>query len=324
MKPRQVRRGARPLMLSFFLALALWTAGCCTAKRQCKFDGMADNSALQLCFAGVCPAPFDMAGEVGVACKSKLLSSQRDCRCSLKSMDPLSIPGIGTMCFEPHEPCAKGRLDCDGGSGLDVDVVAHAQLGTCTGNAACASQCAAHCGGLGKTVYDSGCETFCQSGTRLDLPCICDQAGAATCAGGVAGVNDCPAGSCEGKDNEIDTDCHCTCVDKTVGAASAGTIGCEIGFRVHLESDPICDGAPVLVRFLEPPCAPFTSGTVTSVITESNEGLSPQGPYSDTGSSATCSAFDQEVMSGYELVSATTFLDTTIGDVFFRFTADCQ
>jgi hypothetical protein len=325
MEPRQIRRatGARVLCL---LLVLVWSAGChCTAKRQCKFDSMVDNSALQMCFLGICMYPFTISGEVNVRCTSKLLTDHRKCSCSLENMSPVFIAGIGTMCIEPLGPCAKGKLDCDGGSALSVDAVTHAQLGACTGNSNCASQCAAHCSGLGKGVYDSGCESFCQSGPRADLACICDQAGAATCSGGVAGVNDCPDGGCEGKDNELDNDCHCTCIDKAAGAPSAaGTLACEIGLGVRIEGDPICDGSQVLVRFREPPCAPFTSSTSTNIVLKSNEDIWDQGPYSETGSNGTCDAFDQDVMTGYELVSVLAFLDTTIGDVMFRFTADCQ
>lgn len=300
---------------------------CVGVSHTCSFDGAVDNSTLQLCFGGFCISPFDISGAVDINCDPGTQDGNgaRTCQCSLQTIAPFAVPGIGTACIDPLGPCPDGELDCDGGNSLSVDTVADAQIGACIGNAHCASQCAVYCSGMGKTVYASGCENFCENGTRTDLPCICDTARAPTCIGGIAGANDCPNGSCEGKDNEADTDCHCTCVDTSAGAASAaGTIGCNIGLAIRIEADAVCDHNQVLVEFPAPECAPFTSATATAVILQSNELAAPQGPYSESGANESCGNLDVGVTSGYELVSVLTFYDTTIGDILSRMTLDCQ
>jgi hypothetical protein len=270
-----------------------------------------------------------ISGAFDVTCDpgTEDVNGKRTCQCSLQALDPLEIPGIGFVCVSSSGgSCPDGEMDCDGGNALDVDIVAEHTAGVCTSNTDCDSQCGTYCGGIGKSVHDSGCESFCQAGTRADLPCICDVAGAATCVGGVAGANDCPGGNCEGKDNDPAPDqCHCTCIDAASGGASAaGTVSCSSNFSVTIESSLPCDGSGVLVR-LPDRCATLTSGSATGVILNANEGFSGTfGPYSESGATGTCSNLDAGVTAGYELVAVLAFFDSTIGDLAARFRIDCE
>jgi hypothetical protein len=307
------------------------------AIRACSFDGagMNDNSSLQICFLGVCPAPFDISGAIDITCDPDAQdgNGKRPCDCTFRALDPFVLSGIGTVCVTPFEgPCPNGEVDCDGGNALNVDIVGeHCGSGacastSCSSNANCASQCTSYCSGIGKEVYASGCEGFCQGGTRDGGSCICDTAGAATCTGGIAGVNDCPGGSCEGKDNDLFMQqCHCTCIDDSFGVASpAGSLNCRAGVTILIEAieDGICDGN-VIVR-LPGQCAPFTSGTASGILLNDNENPGPLGPYSESGANDTCANFDNGVTTGYELVSVLAFYDSTIGDIIARLNVDCQ
>lgn len=291
---------------------------------RCTFNGAVDNSQLQLCFLGACIAPFDTNGAVDLLCDPSLedVNGKRPCQCTLRQFDPVLIPGTGYACIDPSPGCPDGEVDCDGGNALNVDKEANAQLGLCTSNADCASTCGTYCSGIGKSVYVSGCESFCQGGVNLDLPCECDTLGGLTC--NPISTTDCPGSSCEGKDNEVDQDCHCTCIDAAVAPASGpGQLACNLGVAIRVESSLPCDNVGVVVR-LPAQCAPFTSGTATLVLNNLNESGSSFGPFSETGTDETCANFDTSVTTGYELVSILAFYDSTIGDLISRLTVDCQ
>lgn len=292
---------------------------------ECNFDGATDNSQLQICFLGVCPAPNDISGQVNLTCDPLTQdgNGKRDCQCELVNLDPFQISGVGTVCVTPSGPCPDGELDCDGGNSLDVDTIAETNAGACTSNAGCATQCSSYCSGIGKAVFSSGCESFCQGGSRNNLACQCDTLGSSTCAGG--STLDCPGGSCEGKDNEADQDCHCQCIDEGFGGASAaGTVQCRVGVAIRVEADPVCDNVQVLVR-LPPLCAPFTSASATARILNTNENTGTTlGPYTNSGTNESCTNFDTDVTTGYTLVSNLAFFDSTIGDLIARLTTDCQ
>jgi hypothetical protein len=306
------------------------SCGVLPGQHKCTFDGATDNSSLQICFLGVCPPAFDIAGGLDIICDPATQdgNGKRDCQCPLQTLEPFVISGVGTVCTSSFAgPCADGEMDCDGGNSLDIDIVGdHSGAGTCTSNADCAGLCGTYCGGIGKSVYNSGCELECQGGSRADMPCICDTAGAATCTGGIAGVNDCPLGSCEGKDNDLGgKQCHCTCVDESFGGASpAGSVNCRTGVSINVEAmeDGICDGN-VLIR-LPGQCAPFTSGNATAVILNDNENPLALGPFGESGVAGTCAAFDTSDTTGYEMVSTLAFYDSTIGDIVARLQIDCN
>lgn len=292
---------------------------------RCTFNGAVDNSALQLCFLGSpCIAPNDTSGAVDVVCDplSEDVNGKRDCQCTLRQFDPVPIPGAGFACIDPVAGCPDGELECDGGNALNIEAEANHQIGLCTSNADCDTQCGTFCSGMGKTVYHAGCESYCQGGVNEDLLCQCDVLGALTCH--PSSTLDCPGSSCEGKDNETDNDCHCTCIDEAVPPASgAGQIACKLGVAIRVESSLPCDNTGVIAR-LAPQCAPFTSGTASNVVIDLNEFGATYGPFSETGTDGTCAAFDTSVMTGYELVSVLAFYDSTLGDLVSRLTVDCQ
>lgn len=293
----------------------------------CTF-GTADSS-LRLCFLGTCVAPLGVSGALEVQCGgagSGQGGGDRNCECIFGSFDPVFISSVGYACVEEPEgtTCPAGTQDCGGTESVNVDLIVDTDVGTCSGNADCAAKCDTYCAGLNpvKTRFSSGCESFCQSGTRVDQPCECDVLGGATCAGG--STTDCPAGSCEGKDNETDIDCHCQCVDEAFGAnTAAGALRCRLPTAIRVEAALPCDNAGVLVR-LPPLCAPFTSGEASGILEKLNETQDPLEFDSLIGNSTTCAAIDGGDASDLTLVANLGFFDSTIGDIISQLTINCQ
>jgi hypothetical protein len=295
----------------------------------CNFNeaGATDNSDLDLRVQGnssLGGLVSDVAGAIEISCSATGANGKRSCTCELQSWTPASIIGIGFICIDPAPGCAAGEVDCNGGNVLGLDTLDDAQIGTCTSHATCSASCDTYCSGLGKVQWRSGCENFCQGGTRDGQACICDTFNGAGCSGGVSGVNDCPGGSCVGKNNEADTDCQCQCIDYTAGGASdPGDIQCNLGSDLKVVNTLPCSN-PALVD-LPPACFPFTSQSVTAQSIQSNENASATiGPNTSTGTPESCSNFDLGTVTGYELVTDVGFFDSTIGDLRALLRADCQ
>lgn len=292
----------------------------------CNFSEATDDSDLDLRVQGngslgglVSP----IAGSLTMTCGAQGANGKRACTCNLQSWTPASITGIGFVCISAST-CPAGEMDCDGGNELGLDVIDDAQIGACTTHATCSTQCDTYCAGIGKAQWRSGCESFCQGGSRDGLACICDVAGGGGCVGGVAGTNDCPGGSCVGKNNEADKDCQCQCLDQQTGGASeAGDLQCGLGVTIKVVANIPCTN-PALVA-LPPVCAPFTSQSVTGRAMNSNENASGTiGPNTQTGTPETCANVNAGITTGFQLVSDIGFFDSTIGDLRALLKVDCQ
>jgi hypothetical protein len=297
---------------------------------NCRFNGGYDDSNLTICLSGGCPFSLNPSGAINVSCTGPPGGMGKEtCDLSITQFDPVNIIGIGFVCVEPPvASCPSGEVDCDGGNALNIDQIADHEESVCTDNADCASSCAGTCAGLGKVVFNSACESFCQGGDRANLACICDLATAATCIGGVAGVNDCPNGSCEGKDNDPAPDqCHCQCIDEGFGAASpAGTLQGRLPTAIRVEASAPCNNTGVIVR-LPPLCGALTSGSHTNEIINANEGVGPGsvGPFTSTGSPVSCTDLNEaNSTDGLKLVTNLSFYDSTIGDLISRLSLTCR
>jgi hypothetical protein len=140
------------------------------------------------------------------------------------------------------------------------------------------------------------------------------------------GFDDCPDGSCPGKNNETDTDCQCQCIDYAAGAASAaGDMACQLPTDIKVVASLPCTN-PALVD-LPPICAPVTTQDSTGETLNSNENVpNPQalGPHTLTGAEESCTNFDASVTTGMSMVSNLGFFDSTVGDLRSHLTIDCQ
>ena len=135
------------------------------------------------------PLAAPLTGSVDIDCGGiDPITGKASCACVVQQIDPFEIFGVGFVCLSPAAGvCDPGEIDCDGGNGLDLDVVSDHNIGACTGNLDCTGTCTTFCSGLGKTVFDDGCEGFCEGGARDGGVCFLD--------------DQCPDGACNGKDN---------------------------------------------------------------------------------------------------------------------------
>lgn len=303
----------------------------------CTFVSTAgpDQSLLQLCLLGQCPPPYGVSGEFKVTCEAgggAGGAGSRDCSCEFERFDPVEVPGVGFACVtEPLDDqgnpvvCPAGLQDCGGTLAVNIDSVSEHETGTCSSNADCATKCENYCAALDppKVRFSSGCESFCQGGDRVDMPCECDSIPAATC--NPASTLSCPNSSCEGKDNEADIDCHCQCINQEFGdVGPAGALRCGLPTAIRVESSLPCDGQGVLVR-LPPLCAPLTTGMSSTFLNHLNEGASDVAePGVLEGAEVACSAIDSGNADGMTLVANLTFFDSTVGDIISQLTLKCQ
>jgi hypothetical protein len=258
--------------------------------------------------------PFPAAGSVDIGCGAVDPNSGKAlCGCVLQSFDPIEIVGIGCICFTPGASCPSGEIDCDGGNPLDVDISSDHNIGACTSNADCGTQCQAHCAGLGATVFIDACEGFCQSGPREDLPCDFDA--------------DCPFGSCAGGDSVAHLSvCGCDC--KSVGGnpSGAGGLQCNVGAEINVEIIAPCGDGDILIA-VGTRCIPLTTETVTAQIHSTNNTPGKDFPLSAssaTGIAIGCPAMASSTLTGLTLVGAVNFFDTTIGDLQTNQVFTCQ
>lgn len=305
---------------------------CHTPVHKCTFDESTDNSNLGIFLGGNTDlsALFgDIAGAIDITCdpETEDANGKRACTCELQTWTPSEVTGLGFICVTPLAGCPVGEMDCDGGNSLGIDAADDSQIGTCASHADCASQCDTYCAGLSKVQWRSGCESLCQAGSRDGQTCICDKAGTGGCTGGIAGTNDCPGGSCVGKNNELDQDCQCQCIDyATGGPSAAGDIRCNLGMGFRIVPSLPCPNPDVSIYINQPPvCIPLTSQVATGETIIANENQSPGiGPHTLFGAAETCSNFDTSITTGLQLVANIGSFDNTLGDVRAHLTLDCQ
>ena len=241
-----------------------------------------------------------------------------ECACELIQFGAVVIPGIGDVCVNPASGCAPGKIDCDGGAPVDVDLNANHNIGMCTNNAECQTACEAHCGtlGAGYARQSHGCEGYCLGGDRNELECSVD--------------SECPGGSCPGRDpvGHFDT-CNCTCAGDNIGdAAVAGGMFCNLGTQINVElpSNGSCGDTATIQ--LAPVCGGVSSETSVGVVNNANDAegatIPAAGPESVDGSAITCAQIGTGSVSGLKLVGQLGFFDSTLGDIRARNTFLCQ
>jgi len=290
---------------------------------QCDFNGSPSRLLLQLGVAAVSLAP---SGSIGIDCGAVNGNGLGECTCDIINMDAIKLLGIGEVCIAPAGPCGTGAASCLAGSAVDLDFVGDHNVGTCTGQANCATQCDSYCAGLG-TAYSSrasSCEGFCKGGVNHDLVCSADA--------------DCPGGSCPGKEPlqgglHADT-CNCSCVGEGLGnAAPAGSMTCQIGVDITIERDMsgICgDSIPVIT--FEPFCGSLTTGNASGVTLHADNGTNPDdqlppgsGSFLSTdGASKSCSEFAGGDVGAMALVGHLQFFDSSLGDILWQSNFVCQ
>lgn len=278
------------------------------------------SSASGLTAHAVLPLPsMPLSGAIEVSCGATGPTGSAPCTCDVQTpFAPISFAGLGWLCIGPPASgaCASGRIDCDGGDPLGVDVNGNRNIGSCTSNADCAADCAALCSP--QAVLDAGCEGFCTEGSQssctTDLDCL------------VAGE-----GACNGPDGVgWGNICDCTCVGEGSGPAStAGDLACNLGLNLTLEPSPgnglACDGADVAVD-LGDTCFPLSTQFAGGIVSNGNNlGVEfPPGGFVVGGTPFSCAALAGGSTSGAVLGGAAVLYATTIGDQALELELVCQ
>ncbi|HSP97371.1 MAG TPA: hypothetical protein VL049_09040 [Candidatus Dormibacteraeota bacterium] len=268
------------------------------------------GSALQLQTAAL-TLPLNPTGTISVDCGAAGADGTGACSCELIHFDPVVIPAIGDVCISPAAGCEAGKVDCDGGATIDVELNADHKIGTCSSDADCEASCDAHCAALGeKFVRQSfGCEGFCQGGANDETECSRD--------------SECPGGQCVGGEPVVHANtCNCVCSGAGLGQPSvAGGLSCSVGTQINVElpNDGICgDVVPPTIQ-LPAVCGPVTSETSTGIIHNSNNMSGSTIPAAGAsvvhGTEVTCENFNAHNITGLKMVGQLGFFDSTLGDI---------
>ena len=277
-----------------------------------------DSSSGLVIHASLFPIVAPLTGSFDIDCGIvDPNTGKASCECLIQQINPFEISGLGFVCLSPSAAtCPLGEIDCDGGNGLDLDVLSDHNIGACTGNPGCEGACTTYCSGLGKAVFDSGCEGFCEGGTSDGQSCIVD-----------AG---CPGGACNGMENVPHGNiCGCSCVSQGGAPSRAGGLSCEIGTDIVLEFLAPCgDGDLILV--VGSSCIPLTTESVTGLITNFNNVAMDDFPdpngigISEIGVPMSCDDLASSVTTGVQLVGAINFFGTTLGDLAVSLAFSCE
>lgn len=258
---------------------------------------------------------FTFSGAVDIACgKVDPDSGKASCTCEVDQISPFAITGIGVACIGPAAGCPTGEISCNGGELYNSAITSTHNIGTCTSNADCATECATNCGGAGALVFDSGCEGFCRGGSSNGAACTND-----------AG---CPGGTCNGLDGTTHGNiCQCQCLDTSGDPSLPGGLHCNVGVDISVETAAPCDGADVIFRVGDR-CVPFTTETAQATIVDANnmpgEQL-PPGLDINSGVPLACAQLAADGTSGMIIVSSVGIFDVQMaGDIALQFLLGCE
>jgi hypothetical protein len=281
----------------------------------CSLD--EDTSELRLVLAALPVLAFPV-GDIGVRCED-FGGDDLVCTCELQQFDAVNIPGLGDVCLEPFAGCPERVADCNGDTGIDADLIADRNIGSCTGFNDCETKCDAYCDGLGANYFrqTSTCEDFCIGGSNDGNSCTVD--------------TDCPDGSCGGPDGGVEGEiCNCNCVETGRGSGTAGGVSCSLGIEITVEQDEdgVCGNFPPILS-LAPLCGELTTGTSTGLSRNANNvsgATLPAGgsPSELTGVAGSCDDLRAGSVSGATMVGHLGFFGSTVGDILTEITFPCK
>jgi hypothetical protein len=278
---------------------------------------LATDSKLQIYAAAIDnPVSLQLNGSINVNCDVPQGGDSGECTCTVAAVDPIAIPGIGTVCIAPRtEPCDPAGVECTGGAPLGIELRSSGNIGSCSGNDACAALCATQCAPAAASL--SGCTGYCSLTNDVacnnDADCLPDN------------------GACNGPDpvgDKFDI-CQCSCQDSAAGEAGRpGEMQCNMGAALTIERAAPCDGTDITIN-LGSACVPLTTATVSTLITNANFGASitvPKSgtPASSSGAPVECSALTSDNLAGYKARGAINLFGSTLGDLAVLLAADCQ
>jgi len=239
-------------------------------------------------------------------------TGEADCTVSAADIDDINVPGVGYVCVNfVSGLCSPGKIDCDGGAALDVDLLQDHNIGSCANNEACMPDCEAHCGTIDRSFFDSGCTGYCEGGSRDGQSCTTDEG--------------CPDGSCVGKDDLEDPNiCQCQCVVIGGNPGRIGSMLLNVGAQLNIEANAPCDGADVTIT-LPPLCIPLTTEEAKGLLIKAdNDPAVEIGPFAKKGQPVTCDDYKAQRVTGLNIVAQISFFDSKIGDLEAEIDWTCQ
>jgi hypothetical protein len=285
---------------------------------DCVLVPGASQSHLELYIAALAdPIILSLAGSIDVDCAVPGGQSTGECACAVAVIDPIRIPGVGTVCIKASsDACPPAAVECEGGPPVGVDLRSDGNVGACSNNDACRGTCETHCAGIGAVASTSGCTGYCTVGNDVacntDADCLPDN------------------GACNGPDPvgaKADI-CQCSCIDAEAGPAGVpGDLQCNLGVNLTVEANPPCDGGDVTID-LGDACIGLTTGTASTLITNANFGTGtvPRSgtPASSSGAPIACSALTEGALSGLKARGVVNFFGSALGDLATLFAGDCE
>jgi hypothetical protein len=197
------------------------------------------------------PITLPLSGHTSIDCgRVDPNTGLATCQCVLEDVDGVNIPGIGFVCFQTFPDCPSGKIDCDGGTPMDVDMITNHDVGLdmqdpnlldlglyCgffdpnTGNQQCEAACEVYCANLpgSYTLLVSDCAGYCQGGPNEDLQCTNNA--------------QCPDSSCAGPEPSADAhgwECQCQCVQVAGSPGPPGAMYCQTGVKIYVYAEPPC------------------------------------------------------------------------------------
>ncbi|MEO8605877.1 MAG: DNRLRE domain-containing protein [bacterium] len=284
------------------------TANCAPASNA----ACASKLALHIAALPV-PLQFGLSGSLTF---SATAGGSGPANCGIVNLAPVNIAGIGFVCISPGGPCPLGARDCDGGDPLGVTMTSDGDIGACTGNADCQTQCETVCGDAAHT-FQAACTGFCSEGTQL--ACTMD--------------SDCAPsnGACNGPDPVAAMQaniCQCTCIDTAAhGPSQAGDLQCRLSANLVVENAAPCNGTDVKINVGQT-CLPVSTERANASIIDANftpGAMLPNPPNvnDQTGSRLSCPALDSGT-TGLLGVGVVNFYGSALGDISTGLKVTCQ
>jgi hypothetical protein len=288
------------------------------AAGACTFLSGPTQSHLELNVQALAnPVILPLVGSITVDCDVPDGSREGECTCAVGTIEPIRIPGVGTVCIAAAPvSCLSARVQCDGGEPLGVELRSDGDIGACDGNDACVAECAVACAGSGAVPSVSGCTGFCS--LTNDVECSTDA--------------DClpDNGACNGPDPvgaKADI-CQCNCINPAAGPPGvAGDLQCNLGVNLTVEMNPPCNGSDVIID-LGNSCITQTTARASTLITHANFGTgtvpATGTPATSAGAPIMCEPLTAGSLSGLKVRGVVNFFGSALGDIASLFAADCQ
>jgi hypothetical protein len=256
-----------------------------------------------------------LAGSITLDCGAVDASTGvAGCDCAIDAIAPIETAGGQWACISPVAGCPTGAIACNGGPSLDATITADHDIGTCTDNGSCAADCAAHCFASGTSIWDSGCEGFCEGGSADGNACTADA--------------QCPGGSCNGVVGAGHGNvCQCQCLGLDGAPSVAGGLRCNLGARIRIEEALPCDGTDVFYDTGDR-CLPLTTQASQATLVDRDHiagEILPSGVSVFDGVPVSCATLSESGPAGMLLFSTVNTFDVPLtGDSYLVFGLGCE